>query len=344
MESLERGQNPYLRLLYSEAADLGVRILECPGVRFRWLREHANAIDVLHINWPSFYYEQPTSVLRWRRLALFSLFLLVARARGIRIVWTAHNLLPHNASPGSIDTVARRIVLHLASHVIAHRSDIPETLRTRFGKTPHCTVIPHMSYRGVYGPPVCRSVAREQLGLRTDSCVLLHLGGCRPNKNVQSIVAAVLKSPDSDSVLLVAGNAVGEVREELCALTQDDTRVVLHLDDVPDELIPSYLSAADVGIVAGELTTSGTFYLYLTFALPVIVHEKTVPPELSNASFVFGFDGSVDSLSRVMQRVRKSDLNSVAQAASEYADRIQPSRVSRQFLDVLSGLARKAVG
>src|SRR5215469_10919021 len=90
---------------------LGVEVFDADWSG-RWLTDRVRRGDILHLHWPSFLYTVPGSRLRsWRALLRFTALMLLLRARGARIVWTAHNLYPHDQGRTALNRLGRRIVV-----------------------------------------------------------------------------------------------------------------------------------------------------------------------------------------------------------------------------------------
>ena len=119
----------YTELFYRALAALDVDVIE--GVYAgRWLRKHLRHIDYVHIHWPSFFYAEKTKGRCLYKFGLFVYFLLLARFRGSRVIWTVHNLYPHKACViSALDKLARWIIVRSATRFLIHgRSAAEEAL------------------------------------------------------------------------------------------------------------------------------------------------------------------------------------------------------------------------
>ncbi len=87
-------RNPYQHLLTAALARHDVQVLHLKTMpSAAWLRREQGRVQVLHLHWLyGLYMNRYRTPLTWPRfLARFAL----ARRLGYRIVWTAHNILPH---------------------------------------------------------------------------------------------------------------------------------------------------------------------------------------------------------------------------------------------------------
>jgi beta-1,4-mannosyltransferase len=115
-------QNPYQQLLERELQALGVTF-EHPRLTRRWALR--TRVGVLHLHWLEYITgSHAAESLHLLRVALrtvrFLTVLLLLRARGVRVVWTVHNLLPHDARDPRFDLAVARLVARLADRVIVH--------------------------------------------------------------------------------------------------------------------------------------------------------------------------------------------------------------------------------
>src|SRR3954465_4210725 len=83
--------NPYNSQLYRKIESIGHSVFE-----YSHKRALLEKFDVVHVHWPDGYIDQPNWVKAIQRAALLVLMMLVAKAKGARLVWTAHNLKPHD--------------------------------------------------------------------------------------------------------------------------------------------------------------------------------------------------------------------------------------------------------
>src|SRR5581483_12274716 len=88
--------NPYQRLLYEALAETGVRLAPSGKLRSKWLWENRREVGILHFHWLSGYYRHPRLAGQVVRLLLFAQRLLLARALRYRVVWTVHEIDPHD--------------------------------------------------------------------------------------------------------------------------------------------------------------------------------------------------------------------------------------------------------
>ena len=263
-----RAKNPYTWLLYTHLAALGVRVDD-----FSPRRALGGAYDVLHMHWPDKALNARWLAGRVAGAAAALALLDVAKARGARLVWTAHNAHPHESRHRRLETwfwgaVLRRVdaIVHpsLAGQ-IATEAAYPE-VRAR----PH-GIVPLGHFRGTYPDLVTRADARASFGLAASTRVAAFLGLIRPYKNVPHLVRTARGLPGEHGryALLVAGAPLDRaIADEVRSAAESDPRVHLMLEHVPDIEVQRYLRAADLVVLPfRDITNSASALLALFLRL-----------------------------------------------------------------------------
>ena len=139
-------------------------------------------------------------------LALCGL-LTLARWRGIRILWTVHDLgNPDELHPHLEAWFWRFFVRRVDAYICLSEGGARQA-RERFPKlrgVPRFTV-PHGHYLDAYPNEVSRAEARRALDLPEAAPVLLHFGLIRPYKNAPHLIRTFRELPESGAILVVAG-------------------------------------------------------------------------------------------------------------------------------------------
>jgi beta-1,4-mannosyltransferase len=263
----------YNESFYSALVAEGVSVEE-GDFSGRWLYRHVRAGDYLHLHWPSFVYATSRS-----RAALITSFLrfvallMLARARGGRLLWTAHNLVPHDRSLlPALDRVGRRLVIGASTRVFVHGAAAADVLVTTYPRVARkLTSIPHGHWVDYYADSVTREEARRRLSLPKDAYVYLFIGLCKPYKNVHRLVE-VFRQCGENAVLVIAGAFQEErYRELIVGLAAGDPRIRLYPTFIPDDDMQLFLRACDIVVAPyREILTSGTAMLAMSFGRPVI--------------------------------------------------------------------------
>jgi glycosyltransferase involved in cell wall biosynthesis len=198
------------------------------------------------------------------------------RGCGTRIIWTVHNLKPHETASPDVEHRAYQSVIDRADVIHHHCPNSESLLRSRY-RTPGGQVhfvAPHGHYLG-YPHDMTRSQARASLGIDASSFVFLHFGQVRDYKGLNAVERAFRKVRLRRKHLIVAGR----VSLPLALRTRVSLRVrrtlARHtsyvLDSIRNDQVQRYFQACDA-VVLGHTNglNSGVAVLAMTFGKPVI--------------------------------------------------------------------------
>jgi glycosyltransferase involved in cell wall biosynthesis len=279
------------------------------------------------------------------RSLLFLALLAILRLRGVRLVWTAHNLEPHELYYPAWGFLVYRLVARWADAIIAHSQAAHTMLEARYGPLPQCVVIPHGSYVGLYGPLRDQAASRAALGLPADQPVLLNIGTLRPYKNIEGLIEAFGRLPATTrGTLLIAGAAKSAAyAEELRRRAAVVPGVELRAEFIADQQLPSYLAAADIVVLPyRSLLTSGILLWALSYARPVVAPAFGPVCDLiheGQTGFLFA-PGQSDSLRAALERaLAHPDLDALGQIGLVTVQELTWPRIAAATVAIYSRLS-----
>ncbi|RGE23196.1 glycosyltransferase [Leucobacter sp. wl10] len=340
--------NPYLNLLGLNPQTAGYAFLRTTS--FHGLLERLDELrdgDVAHIHWTTpILQNADTEEEASRRLAEFSAALEHVRGRGVSIVWTLHNRLPHETRYRELEVELYRVLERAADtiHVMAPATAevVADVVRLSPEKV---RVIPHPSYTGIYDTGFSRAAARDSFQLGADDYGVLFLGQIRPYKGVDALAAAagIAQRPDKRLALMLAGAVKDVPLEAFLDSLPSGVRTVSHFGFVPDGDLDRWFTAADVAVLPYRaILNSGSLHLAATFRVPVVLPDEAHLREQFGAlPWVAFFDTErpVESIAEML-----GDPGLFAGVTGEDFDRfnaeITPWKVSRRYRELLDELTR----
>ena len=322
-----RDPNPYQRLLYTEMERLGARVrylgqltpsrtLNLLLLPAEMAVMRARGARIVHLHWV-FGFALPggdrSGVSRRLAQQWFGLWLRTARLLGLRVVWTAHNVLPHSPVFAD-DAAARRVLVSHCDLVMAHSQAALAGL-AELGAVPRkALLIKH----GPMGPPATGTLRAPGSGGGPRE--FLFFGRVAEYKGICELLAAFSGLPaGTPARLTVAGQCDNPDMRGLLAASRD---VRLRLEHVPEREVPGILAGADVVVLPfRRVTTSGSAELALAHARPLIVPDL---PGLAGlpAGAVTRYDGSVPGLTAALADLAEADgarLAAMSAAAADYS-------------------------
>ncbi len=332
--------NPYGGLLARAMAEVGVDMVagHAGDLDEAWLLENRHQVDVLHLNWPHTMYQASDLESLVSRCAALIDHLSRARSLGYKIVWTVHNLYPHETANHEMEHLMRLAITHLANALIVHCQRARALVEKHFFRTDEVFVIPHGHFIDPYPNTLTRSQARQRLGLDPDCFAYLFFGNIRPYKGVEHLLETFARLPDPDAVLLLVGKVNNEYNAALVErAAQADPRVAIFTSDFfQNEELQLYFNAADVVVLPFvDVLTSGSTITAMSFKRPVIVPPIGCLSELVDEHMGILYDPhQPDALHRAMCEVRQRDLKACGAAAYHRAESLSWDGIARQTLEV----------
>jgi len=198
-----------------------------------------NRPAILHIQW--------ITLITKTSLGLWSLKL--AKAMGVKIVYTVHNVLPHDT--GLTHKSIFKRTYQFMDALICHTSQAKNELITEFGiSDKKIWVIPH-------GPMFHDRVntssadARSLLSYSEDQVVILCFGVIRPYKGIEFLLDAlkIITGKNKNTLLVIAGNGeaayLDKIRKYILELNLNEN-VRQDFKYIPNDELPIYFQAADI--------------------------------------------------------------------------------------------------
>lgn len=203
------------------------------------------------------------------------LFFRFLKWKGVRLIITAHNVLPHENR--RVDHRLKSIVYSNANAIIVHSDFIKEKLIQNFSIDPKkIDIIPHGNF-DYYLPvnDVTAEISRKRLNLDITDKVLLFFGFIRPYKGVDLLLKAFETAAEKDTKLkLIIAGSVLEGKDALLktiAQHKFNDRILTTLSFIPNEEVVNYFKAADLVVLPyKDIDHSGIIHLAYSFGKAVL--------------------------------------------------------------------------
>lgn len=338
--------NPYNALLYRDIEIAGHRVSEY---------SHKTAItkqyDIIHLHWPDGYIDVANWVKVIQRALLLAIIIMVSKIKRAKLVWTVHNLEPHDAHHPKFSQWFLKQFAAVCDGFIFLTKEGSEKFASIYpainisntnSKKRSAAIIPHGHYRNSYPPPIEQLAAKELLGIPKDKSVLLFLGTIKPYKNCDGLINEFLKAKLQNTVLVIVG-MVSTIKHQrkLETLAANQPNVYIYLHRVPVNDVPLYMSAADKVILPYKsILNSGTLLLALSFNTPVIaprlgafidLHEELGPKwiclyegNLNAEIFTFNFNSQIQLSRKVPCPLENYDWNKIAELTLKFYQELCP--------------------
>lgn len=349
--------NPYLNLLLLEPRARGWKIRG--GNRVEHFFSGAEQLaegDVFHLHWTRPLSEGIGTAEEFeQRVRAFVAAVEGMRERGVRILWTVHNTIAHDADYPDLEVALAEQLCELADVIVVLNSHTPEATQARY-ELPRDKLfhLPHPSYLGVYSEDIDEAAARRGLGIAVDGDVVGFVGAIRPYKGVGDFLAAAHKlAADGDQFTLVLAGATHEKAwPEINAQLPLPGPSVRRHDHVPDEVLAQWVAACSVMVLPFRgMLNSGSLLLAATYGVPVVLPDLPhLVAEFGDQSWIsfFHSGGTPDERAGAIAGAIQASLKARPanqKAAAEFARVYTPWNMTVDYANLLERTVRpKVVG
>ena len=337
--------NPFQRLIYSAAWESGfstVPIFDLDGVeQFSW-----PGPMVLHLHWMSHVIGGAVSDQDAKiRMEDFLEQYQRLQDQGYKIMWTVHNIIPHNSVRMDLECELRQRMADIVDIIHVMNRQTVDAVSDYFVFDEKKVIYqPHPSYVGAYPNFISKHEARFDLGLASDDFVITLFGSIQRYKGISEFIDVIdeLKHDPQFNhikIMIVGMPSDKDLVEELEGLYGARDDIILRMKKIPDEMVQYFINASDaVACPYVRTLNSGVGLLALSFGRPIIAPDIGAFRELMEDEPAFGWrfiPGDIDDLKATVERAIKEadpiDEAKILTALEVYS----PEAVSKSlFMDI----------
>lgn len=343
--------NPYEKMLYSAAEKRGITAIPVDDLsplvdsRLADLGERL----VVHVHWTAPILGPGISPGEARDMGKkFLNHVEELQKHGARLVWTVHNVMPHECRFPDEEAAFRQELADRADllHVMCERT---AEFVSAYYTLPQekMRVVAHPGYVDVYPNIVDQPRARAELGLKPDHTVFCFLGGIRPYKGVDRLLDAFDRvaqaKPESRLIVVGPPGRFPEI-ETLADRCEADARIIGNFNRIADADVQIYMNAADVVVLPHRsVLNSGSVMLAFSFARPVIAPAAGCVADLLTPDVSMTFDlDDPNALTQTMLRADELKADRYREAAYKKALAHPIPAISEEFCGVIRELVERS--
>ncbi|MCZ8519316.1 MULTISPECIES: glycosyltransferase [Paenibacillus] len=322
--------NMYNQLLSESLEGIGLEVNDVKRKQFSKLQRG----DVLHVHWIHPLYQNNNLLLFLVRSLIMVLVFSFLRMKGVVLIWTIHNLYPHQHKFPRLEKLVRKTFIMLCSKCVTASHFIKKQVVEVFGANPDkIAVIPHGHYQGVYQHQ--GKNYREVYGIPEDGYVYLFIGAIKPYKGVQQLVESFNRIKSENTYLVIAGKPTKDM-EEYLSRYQGQHQIILDLRFVPDEEVADIISMCDSFVLPfQEITTSGSAILALSFKKPIVIPKTPFVDEYFTPEIASIYDPQKgELLETAMEQVRRVEADKVEPVYEQILARLDWKNIALQLSEI----------
>jgi len=213
----------------------------------------------------------------------------IANARGLPLVYDAHELYPEQRSFSSVQkricSDAERRLIRRADLVFAVNESIATEMAKRYEIERPIAIWNAINRNSEFNSDIKYDLLREKTGIPSDKKIILFQGGYSRNRNLENLIAAMarVRNPSVVLVMLGFGNfgILLQRRAEKLGLLH---KRVFFLEAVPQSELIRHSASADLGIIPYPHVDLNTYYCtpnklfeFIQAELPILANDS---PEL----------------------------------------------------------------
>lgn len=198
---------------------------------------------------------------------------LLIRIRGRKVVYTAHNVLPHNKN-NFFQKIQFKLVYKVVNHIVVHTEFIKKRLRDEFKINPSkVDVVIHGVYERILHEEVTKEKARSYFNLLPESFVILFFGGISKYKGLDLLMESIDSLEEEGIQIFVAGSLDSKYETDfkrLCEKYKSQNNVFV-IRRIRDNEVEFCFKAANVtALPYREASQSGVLFMSYAYGVPVI--------------------------------------------------------------------------
>ena len=208
-------ENPYQQLMM-EGLRTNPRLKVCNGIHDRFFgilrTAHVQRPNYIHFDWETSYYYRKSLWMTLVNVPSFILQVYLAKFfYGSRLVWTPHNITPHDSKHKWIHKFCRRFFARQMDWIrLFSEESIGRGVKEFKIPSNKFVVVPEGSYVGYYPNEVQQLDAKKKLGLPLNKRVLLFIGLIKPYKGILKLIHAFKELDFQDTILVIAGKPINK--------------------------------------------------------------------------------------------------------------------------------------
>ncbi|MNZ73374.1 GDP-mannose:glycolipid 4-beta-D-mannosyltransferase precursor [compost metagenome] len=329
--------NFYNNLLTDSLSRTGIEIMDLKHGKLLLQVGGARSGDIVHIHWMHHAYQNRNPLLFIVKSLIFLATMMYLKVRGIQLVWTIHNLYPHDARFMRMERFMRSLICRFCSKLIVASESIKRKVMKEFHvPESKLVVVKHGHYLGVYEPQGIDY--RERYGISEDAEVYLFLGAIKAYKGVEDLIEAFEAVKTRNTCLIIAGKADQEMQQYLKRV-KDMDNLILDLRFIPNEEVADLISSVDVMVMPyKEITTSGSAILGLSFRKLIVMPDNEFIDEYFKEDMVVRYDPA-DSmgLANAMKAALNVKREEMAPKYEEVLQELEWSTIAQKIKNVYQG-------
>jgi beta-1,4-mannosyltransferase len=231
--------------------------------------------NYIHFDWETSYYYRKNILLTLMSIPLFLLQIWMVRFLfGCRLVWTPHNLHPHDLPYPNLHRKVRRFFASQMHWIrLFSARSLEAAVKELQQPKEKFRFVPEGSYASYYpsgGKPA--EELRRELAIPEQDKVLLYLGLIKPYKGILELVKSFQQENPDKTTLLICGKSMNHAYFEKVRQSAEGNPAIRLMEGfVPEDNLPAYYELASAVILPfRKIENSGSVIMAMGYKKAII--------------------------------------------------------------------------
>jgi glycosyltransferase involved in cell wall biosynthesis len=300
---------------------------------------------IVHWHWLNRFYQSRTLPRFLARSVLFAASLAVIRLRGTKMVFTVHNLIPHDCIYPGLHRLINRYMGLVMHRLLVHSEDAVDAVAAVYGGRSKIRIVEHVDFEPV--PPVSDGPAGHPAvdALRPPGSrpFVLAFGTVRRYKRLERLLAAADALDKLGIDVVIAGKPAESFEPQVRAWAEGKRNVTLRLGFIEEAELSAWQRAAGAVIFChaeGSLT-SGAAHMALAHGVPVVSSSAIAFQEMIRLGLAFPHDPhDPQSMAEAIAKAIHADRSKFQAQRQAYRDRGSLDTIGRKLRAIYEELLR----
>ncbi len=274
-------ENPYQHLMI-KGLNQNSNLNAFSGINDRFFGILRTAIvktpDIIHFDWIESFYTRRFIWLTYLNVPFFFLQIFIVKyILRIKLVWTLHNIYPHDKMYRGLHQSVQRRFIKLMSWVRVFSDHSKQEAAQVFNSTLSKFVVsPEGSYVGYYPDTTNADSAKAHLHLPVNKKILLSIGSIKPYKGFDELIRVIRDLNDPNLFLVIAGQPIDKDFANKIKGMLTTQMIFIDRYIQPDELQYFFHAAHLVVLPFTEIENSGSVVLAMGFKKAIVAPRSNV--------------------------------------------------------------------
>lgn len=302
---------------------------------FNLIKPFFKKYDIFHLHWPDYFFVK-SFILTLIRVTYFFLITLILKLNGSKVIWTVHNIKPHNDyHPRFFKLTMLFWTRFIDGYISMSEESKRQTCKVYPSlKKKKISIIFHGLYTN-YPNKVSKKYARIKLGIPLKKKVLLFFGRLERYKNILLLIKK-FNNLSNNYFLIIAGKANDQkLLNEVIFKTKNNKNIKLYSRFIHNDKVQFFFNSCDIVVLPFKnILNSGSIMLALSFAKPVYCPNKGSLRELNKIigkNIINTFDKfSLNKIGTVIKKSGKSNFKNFEQ----FENKILSKKLKKFYLEI----------